>query len=177
MVSKALVVMAMTVGVGFGPAPLAHADRAEPVPLYGYYDAFIDHTRQTFNGAPTPSEPSTQLGVFTTRCDTDGCVVEWLRETEIVQNPGAARLYEYRWNNNRWESSGEYQFHCGADGQGGTTPAFRTDFLTPTGGGSFSGERTFTVEGAGCPGEGAGTYWLPFSLTPVEPPAGSIADP
>ncbi|WP_420865837.1 hypothetical protein [Mycolicibacterium holsaticum] len=26
------------------------------------------------------------------------------------------------------------------------------------------------IEGAGCPGEGPGTHWLPISLTPIDPP-------
>ena len=30
-------------------SPVAHADRAEPVPLYGYYNVFIDFSKQTFN--------------------------------------------------------------------------------------------------------------------------------
>ena len=33
-------------------APVAKADRAEPVPLYGSYDTFLDHSRQTFEGPP-----------------------------------------------------------------------------------------------------------------------------
>lgn len=37
--------------------------------------------------------------------------------------------------------------------------------------GSFFGERTLTVEGAGCPGEGPGVHWLPISVTPADPPA------
>ena len=49
--------------------------------------------------------------------------------------------------------------------------SFRSDFLKPNGDGSFSGERTFTVTGAGCPDEGPGTYWLQISLTPVNSPA------
>jgi len=49
--------------------------------------------------------------------------------------------------------------------------SFRSDFLKPNGDGSFSGERTFTVTGVGCPGEGPGTYWLPISLTPADSPA------
>jgi len=45
--------------------------------------------------------------------------------------------------------------------------AFRSDFLKPNGDGSFTGERTFTVAAPGCPEDGAGTYWLPFTLTPT----------
>src|SRR5262245_13612043 len=40
-------------------SPVAHADRAEPVPIYGYYNAFLDHAHQTFNGMPTPSDSAT----------------------------------------------------------------------------------------------------------------------
>ncbi|MDM2593006.1 hypothetical protein PP592_24730, partial [Mycobacteroides abscessus] len=60
--------------------------------------------------------------------------------------------------------SADYPFHCGA---GGTVTAARSDFLIPNGDGSFSGERTFTVGAPGCPGDGPGTYWLPFTLTPT----------
>ena len=71
-------------------------------------------------------------------------------------------------NNDRWESSGDYPFHCDPTGASGTVDSFRSDFLKPNGDGSFSGERTFTVTGVGCPGEGPGTYWLPISLTPAD---------
>ncbi|CAJ1584532.1 hypothetical protein [[Mycobacterium] wendilense] len=144
-------------------SPAAHADRAEPVPLYGAYDTYLDHSRQTFNGRPDVSDPSVQSASFTTRCGPDGCVANWLLLTELEDNPDAPVLFDYRWNGDRWESSGEYPFHCD---DGGTVTTFRTDFLRPTGGGSFSGERTFTVSAPGCPGDGPGTYWLPFTLTP-----------
>jgi hypothetical protein len=146
-------------------APQAHADRAEPVPLYGTYDTYLDHSRQTFNGRPDTSDPSTQGAVFRTVCDSGGCVAHWLRVTELQDNPNAPALFDYRWNGDRWESSGDYPFHCGPNGAQVT--AFRSDFLRPNGDGSFAGERTFTVSGAGCPGDGAGTYWLPFTLTPT----------
>lgn len=146
-------------------APQAHADRAEPVPLYGAYDTYLDHSRQTFNGSPDPSEPSTQAARFTTDCRGDGCTAHWLRLTDLQDNPNAPALFDYRWNSDRWESSGDYPFHCGADSTA-TVTAFRSDFLKPNGDGSFAGERTFTVTGEGCPGQGAGIYWLPFTLTP-----------
>ena len=152
-------------------SPVAHADRAEPVPIYGYYNAILDHAHQMFNGMPTPSDSATQLGLFTTHCDVNGCVVHWLRETKLVENPNAPALYDYMWNNDRWESSGDYPFHCDPTGASGTVDSFRSDFLKPNGDGSFSGERTFTVTGVGCPGEGPGTYWLPISLTPADSPA------
>ena len=58
--------------------------------------------------------------------------------------------------------------HCDA---GGTVTAFRSDFLVPNPDGSFYGERTFAVDAPGCPGDGPGTYWLPFTLTPTDAPA------
>ena len=151
-------------------SPLANADRPEPVPMYGYYNSVTHHSRQTFNGMPRFSDPSTFVGLFTTHCDLHGCVVDWLRETEITQNPNAPALYQYSWNNDRWESSGDYPFYCGPDGSGGLVNTFRSDWLKPNGDGSFSGERTFDVPAPGCPGDGPGTYWVPLTLTPVDPP-------
>ena len=55
-------------------SPVAHADRAEPPPLYGYYNVFIDFSKQTFNGMPTPMESKTFPVLFTTHCDVNGCV-------------------------------------------------------------------------------------------------------
>ena len=78
----------------------------------------------------------------------NGCVAHWLRETKLVENPDAPALYDYTWNNYRWESSGDYPFHCDPTGAGGTVDSFRSDFLKPNGDGGFSGERTFTVTGA-----------------------------
>ncbi|CAJ1507262.1 hypothetical protein [[Mycobacterium] burgundiense] len=155
-------VLVLTVAAGAG-VPAAHADRAEPVPLYGSYDTYLDHSRQTFNGRPDVSEPSTQAASFATECGADGCVAHWLLLTELADNPDAPVLFDYRWNGDRWESSGEYPFHCD-DGSPVTT--MRSDFLRPSGAGSFAGERTFTVAAPGCPGDGPGTYWLPFTLTP-----------
>lgn len=146
-------------------APVAHADRPEPVPIYGFYNAFLDHSRQTFNGQPQTSDPSTQLGQFTTNCDGKGCVAHWLRVTELTENPNAPSLYDYTWNNDRWESSSQYPFHCNGGGQADST---RSDFLVPTPGGGFAGERTFVVGAPGCPGDGPGMYWLPISLTPTD---------
>lgn len=145
-------------------APMAGADRQQPVPLYGSYDTFLDHSRQTFNGRPDSSEPSVQAASFTTTCVASGCVAHWLRLTELTENPNAPALFDYQWVNDRWESVGEYPFHCD-DGSPVTTT--RSDFLTANPDGSFSGERTFTVSGPGCPGDGTGTYWLPFTLTPT----------
>lgn len=170
MIAKALSALAFAACGAAAVAPVAHADRAEPVPLYGTYDTFLDHSRQTFNGRPDTSGPSTQAASFRTNCDAAGCVAHWLRLTELEENPNAPALFDYQWNNNRWESSSEYPFHC-ADGSLVTTQ--RSDFLAPNGDGSFAGERTFTVAAPGCPGDGPGTYWLPFSLTPTDPPVPS----
>jgi hypothetical protein len=170
MMRKTLSVAVVTACTAVGGCPFANADRAEPVPVYGYYNAYIDRTKQTFNGAPIPTDPSNMLGLFTTNCDVKGCVVKWLRETEIVQNPNAPDLYTYTWNNGRWESSSDYPYFCDPTGTHGTVPSRRSDFLVPNPDGSFWGERTFTVAGPGCPGEGPGVYWLPISLTPIDPP-------
>jgi hypothetical protein len=170
-VSKALSIGVFAAYTVMVAPPVANADRAEPAPIYGYYNALLDHSRQTFNGMPTPSDAAVQLGSFTTHCDVNGCVVHWLRETQLAENPNAPALYDYTWNNDRWESSGDYPYHCDPTGASGTVTAFRSDFLMPNGDGSFSGERTFTVSGSGCPGDGPGTYWLPISLTPVDKPA------
>ena len=97
-------------------------------------------------------------------CDASGCVAHWLRTTDLAENPNAPALFDYRWVSNRWESSSEYPFHCD---NGGTVTATRFDLLTPNPDGSFSGQRTFTVGAPGCPGDGPGTYWLPFTLTPT----------
>ncbi len=145
-------------------APVAHADPADPAPINGTYETFLDHSRQTFNGSPEPSDPSTQAASFTTDCDASGCTAHWFRLTDLAENPNAPALYDYRWNGFQWESSSDYPFHC--DG-GGTTPSVRSDFLRPLGGGIYYGERTFTVTGPGCAGDGPGTYWLPFTLTPT----------
>lgn len=65
----------------------ARADRPEPVPLYGAYDTYLDHARQTFEGRPDPSAPSTQAASFTTTCTAQGCVAHWLRVAELSDNP------------------------------------------------------------------------------------------
>jgi len=147
------------------PAPPASADRAQPVPLYGSYDTLLDHSQQTFSGQlgsqPRASEPSTQAAAFTTNCDAGGCTAHWLLVDKLAENPNAPALFDYRWVTDRWVSSSQYPFHCD-DGSKVTTT--RSDFLLPNGDGSFHGERTFTV---GAPGDGPGTYWLPFTLTPT----------
>lgn len=146
-------------------APPALADRAEPVPIYGSYDAFLDHSRQTFNGAPDTSDPATQKASFTTNCDGNGCVAHWLRLTDLQENPNAPALFDYTWDIDKWVSSGDYPFHC--SGGGAPVPSVRADSLKPLADGSFVGERSFTVAAPGCPGDGPGTYSLPFTLTPT----------
>lgn len=170
MKSQALPLAVLAACAALVLAPAATADRAEPVPVYGYYNAFLDHSRQTFNGQPAFADPATQLGLFTTDCDVNGCVARWLRETAISQDPDAPAQFEYRWNGDRWESAGEYPFYCNPDGSGGTVVTQRSDWLKPNGDGGFFGERMFTVPAPGCPGQGPGTYWLPIALTPVDPP-------
>ena len=151
-------------------SPVAHADRAEPPPLYGYYNAFIDFSQQTFNGMPTPMDPITVHVQFTTQCDVNGCVPRWDNEADHVRNPGAPLVFEYRWNNDRWETSGEYPYFCVRKNPSSAVKSTRSDYLIPNPDGSFFGERTLTIDGAGCPGEGPGAHWLPISLTPVDPP-------
>ncbi|WAC93909.1 hypothetical protein [Mycobacterium sp. Aquia_213] len=143
-------------------APAAGADRSQPVPLNGAYDTFLDHSRQTFNGKPRPSEPSIQPASFTTTCDASGCIAHWLIDP-LADNPTAPTLFDYRWSIDRWVSSSDYPFHCD---DGSLVDTKRSDFLMPNGDGSFRGERTFTVGAPGCPGDGPGVYWLPFTLTP-----------
>jgi hypothetical protein len=171
MTIKISFVMTLAACVTALATPVAHADRDEPVPIYGFYNTFLDHSRQTFNGRPAASDPSVQGAGFTTSCDANGCVAHWMRLTDLAENPNAPALFDYHWNAGRWESSGDYPFHCD---DGGAVTAFRSDFLAPNPDGSFYGERTFTVADPGCPGDGAGTYWLPFNLTPIDapPPAG-----
>jgi hypothetical protein len=151
-------------------SPVAQADRAEPPPLYGYYDVFIDFSKQTFNGMPTPMDSKTVPVQFTTQCDVNGCVPRWDNEDDHARNPGAPLVFEYRWNNDRWETSGEYPYWCDRNDPSSAVKATRSDYLIPNPDGSFFGERTLIIDGAGCPGEGPGTHWLPISLTPVDPP-------
>lgn len=150
-------------------SPVAHADRAEPPPLYGHYDLFIDFSKQTFNGMPTPMNSITVLAEFTTHCDVNGCVARMDNSDDHARNPGAPLAYEYRWNNGRWETSGEYPYFCDRNDPGSAVMATRSDYWIPNPDGSFFGERTLVIGGAGCPGEGPGTHWLPISLTPIDP--------
>src|SRR5690349_13479611 len=104
-------IVALTVSA-VATAGAAGADRPQPVPLYGSYDTFLDHSQQTFNGQPRASEPSTQAASFTTTCDSSGCIAHWLLVNTLADNPNAPSLFDYRWVNDRWVSSSEYPFHC-----------------------------------------------------------------
>jgi hypothetical protein len=160
----ALAVSAMSTVV-----PVAQADRAEPPPLYGHYNLFIDFSQQTFNGMPTPMDSKTFPAEFITHCDANGCVATMDNSDDHARNPGAPVSYEYRWNGARWETSGEYPYFCDRNDPKSAVPSSRSDYWIPNPDGSFSGERTLVVGGAGCPGEGPGTHWLPISLTPIDP--------
>jgi hypothetical protein len=152
--------------------PVAHADRAEPPPLYGYYNLFIDFSKQTFNGMPTPMDSKAFPVPFTTHCDVNRCVATMDNSDDHARNPAAPVAYEYTWNGNRWETSGQYPYFCDRNDHNSAVPATRSDYWIPNPDGSFFGERTLVVGGAGCPGEGPGTHWLPISLTPIDPPPG-----
>lgn len=155
-------------------SPVANADRAEPPPLYGSYTLFIDFAKQTFNGMPTPMDSKAFPVPFATHCDANGCVATMDNSDDHARNPAAPMSYEYRWSGDRWETSGEYPYFCDRNDPNSAVPATRSDYWIPNPDGSFIGERTLVVGGAGCPGEGPGTHWLPISLTPIDPPpAGS----
>ena len=85
-------------------------------------------------------------------------------------NPGAPAAYEYRWTNDRWETSGEYPYFCDRNDPGSAVQAQRSDYWIPNADGSFSGMRTLVIDGVGCPGEGPGTHAVPISMVPIEPP-------
>lgn len=155
------------VSIGY---PVAHADRVEPPPMYGHYNLFIDFSKQTFNGMPTPMNPMTVPVEFTTDCDVDGCVARMDNSDDHARNLGAPVAYEYRWNGNRWETSGEYPYFCDRSDPNSAVQARRSDYWIPNPDGSFFGERTLITEGPGCPGEGPGTHRLPISLAPIEAP-------
>ncbi len=151
--------------------PIVHADRVRPPPLYGFYDAFVDFSKQTFNGVPTPMDSRTFPVEFTTHCDVNGCVARMDNSGDLQRNPGAPKVFEYRWRDDRWETSGPYPYLCERTNPDSAVKSVRADYLIPKPDGRFFGERTLTVEGAGCPGEGPGVHWLPISLTPADPPA------
>ena len=151
--------------------PSAHAERGTPPLLYGYYNVFVDFSKQTFNGVSTPMPAKTFLVEYTARCDAEGCVVSMDNSDDLSRNPGAPTVFDYRWNNGRWETSGDYPYLCDRMNPDSAVPAVRSDYLIPNPDGSFSGERTLTVGGFGCPGEGPGIHWLPISVTPADRPS------
>jgi len=167
---KSALGIALAAGSALAVSPAAHADRAEPPPLYGYYNVFVDFSKQTFNGMPTPMDSATFPVEFTTQCDVNGCVARMDNEGDLVRNPGAPAFFEYRWNNDRWETSEESPYLCERTNSSSAVKSQRSDYLIPNPDGSFFGERTLVVGGAGCPGEGPGTHWVPISLTPIDPP-------
>lgn len=151
--------------------PLAHADRVEPVPVYGFYDVHVDFSKQTFNGVPTPMESKTFPVEFGTHCDVTGCVMRMDNSGDQARNPAAPLEYEYQWHDGRWETSGEQAYLCTRTDAASAVPSTRSDYWIPNPDGSFRGERTLVVGGAGCPGEGPGIHWVPISMTPIDPPS------
>jgi hypothetical protein len=169
--SRTLAVGAIAACAALLTSPLAQADRVEPVPVYGFYDVHVDFSQQTFNGMPTPMESKTFPVEFSTHCDVNGCVMRMDNSGDQVRNPAAPLEYEYRWNNGRWETSGGVPYLCQRTDPGSGVPSQRSDYWIPNSDGSFHGERTLVVGGAGCPGEGPGTHWVPISMTPIDPPS------
>jgi hypothetical protein len=150
--SKTLPIGVFAASAALIVSPVAHADRAEPPPLYGYYNVFIGFSKQTFNGMPTPMDPITVPVQFTTQCDVNGCVPIWDNGADHARNPAAPLVFEYRWNNARRETSGEYPYFCDRNNPSSAVKATRSDYLIPNPDGSLFGERTLTIDGAGCPG-------------------------
>jgi hypothetical protein len=139
----------------------ANANRDEPVPLYGTYDMFLDRSKQTFNDhLVTTDRPHTQTENFTTHCDASGCIA-----SSINKRP-PPKLFQYDWVNGHWESVPGQQRQTFFCNDGSKVDSIKVDVIKANGDGSFSGERTITVSGKGCPGDGPGKYWLPFTLTP-----------
>ena len=115
-IARILCVVPLAVGASILLAPVAGADRAQPVPLYGSYDTFLDHSRQTFNDRPDFSEPSVQAASFATTCVASGCVAHWLRLTELTENPNAPALFDYHWANDQWVTFTVIAPGCPGDG-------------------------------------------------------------
>lgn len=138
------------------------ASSPTPVPIYGSYVRYLDRAKQTFNGEPNPnSRPTKQKEDFFTICKASGCVAH----TPNLYAPlGAPKYIDYHWNNNRWELKASHLFNCN-DGSKVKSTLF--EFFTPNDDGSFSGQRSIKIEGAGCPEEGPGVYKIPFKLTPA----------
>lgn len=123
---------------------------------------YLDRSKQTFNGhLVTTDRPATQTENFITHCDSSGCMAH-----SINKRPPPA-LFDFRWVNGQWESVVGQQrqyFFCN---DGSKVNSIKLDIIKPNGDGSFSGERWIKISGSGCPGDGPGKYWLPFTLTPV----------
>lgn len=169
--SKRLAVTVIAACAALVASPLAHADRGTPPLLYGYYNVTIDFAAQTFNGVPTPMESKTFPVEYTAQCDVNGCVVRMDNSGDLARNPGAPAFFEYRWNNDRWETrTDDYPYFCEQTDADTAVQSVRSDFLVPQPDGSFSGERTLRVDGAGCPGEGPGVHQVPISAVPIDPP-------
>jgi hypothetical protein len=134
-----------------------------PVPLYGTYNMELDRSKQTFNGHHvTTDRPLRQTENFTTHCDTAGCVAHSLNK----RPPPAS--FDYLWTKGHWESVAGQQRQYLLCNDGSKVNSVKVDIIKPNGDGTFSGERTIIVKGAGCPGDGPGKYWLPFTLTPTK---------
>jgi hypothetical protein len=156
--------MSLAIGAAlFAVASTASASRPEPVPLYGTYSMYLDREKQTFNGhQDVTNRPVKQTESFTTDCDASGCVAR-----SINKRPPPAS-FEYHWANGHWESVAGQQRQYLFCNDGSKVDSIKLDVIKSNGDGSFSGERTITVSGTGCLGEGPGKYWLPFTLTPAE---------
>lgn len=165
--SGAVAATAMTI-----VSPVAQADRRDAPPLlFGWYNVTVDFAKQTFNGTPTPMESKTFLVLYTASCDVNGCVVHMDNSDDLKRDPGAPPVFEYRWNNDRGETrDADFPYLCERMNPDSAVSSVRSDYLIPNPDGSFHGERTLVVGGAGCPGEGPGTHWVPISVSPADPP-------
>lgn len=140
------------------------ASHPGPTPIYGSYIRHLDRSQQTFNGKSSPTDlPTKQKEDFFTVCKDKACVAY----TPNLRAPvGAPKYMEYHWNNNRWELKADILFNCN-DKSKTKVKSTLFESLKSNGDGSFSGERSLKIQGAGCPEEGQGEYKLPFKLTPA----------
>ncbi len=138
------------------------ASSSIPVPIYGSYIRHLDRAKQTFNGKPNPNNrPTKQKEDFFTVCNAAGCVAH---TPNLYAPPGAPKYIDYHWNNNRWELKAAHFFICN---NGSKVKSTLFEFFTSNGDGSFSGQRSIKIGGAGCPEEGPGVYRIPFKLIPA----------
>lgn len=137
---------------------------ARPVVLLsGAYTMTLDRAKQTFNGHLAANDrPLVQTENFTTTCSSVGCIAR-----SVNKRPPPAWFF-YHWANGQWESAADQQQQYFVCNDGSKVNSVKSDVIRPNGDGSFSGERTITVSGEGCPGDGAGKYWLPFTLKPIK---------